>query len=219
MEARLSLEEGVFLVRLARRAVEEFLATAVRIEPPGDTPSKLREPRGVFVTIEKVFEDESGAVQKTLRGCIGYPEPVLPLVEATISAAIAAATEDPRFPPMTEDELDTVVFEVSVLTRPKRIEYERPEELLNKIVVGRDGIIVRAGPFQGLLLPQVPLEYDWDVIEYLSHACLKAGLPPDYWRTSRVDIYTFQAQVFTEVAPKGDVIERFLTPLKSGSEE
>lgn len=214
MEDRLTIEEGTFLVKLARKAVKEYLSSAVRIDPPGDTPSRLRKPRGVFVTIETVFEDERGVVRKALRGCIGYPEPIMPLARATIDAAIAAATEDPRFTPMTEDELDRVLFEVSVLTKPVKLSYERPEDLLKLIKVGRDGLIVAAGPFKGLLLPQVPLEYDWDVEEYLSHACIKAGLAPDHWRVSRIDIYTFQAQVFMEIAPNGEVIERLLTPIE-----
>lgn len=214
MGDRLSIEEGTFLVKLARKAVEEYLRSAIRIEPPENTPPRLREPRGVFVTIETVFEDEQGVVRKALRGCIGYPEPIMPLVRATIDAAIAAATEDPRFTPMTEDELDRVLFEVSVLTKPIKLSYEKPEDLLKLIKVGRDGLIVVAGPFRGLLLPQVPLEYDWDVEEYLSHACVKAGLAPDHWRVSHIDIYTFQAQVFMEIAPGGEVIERILMPVE-----
>ncbi|RLE68364.1 MAG: TIGR00296 family protein, partial [Thermoprotei archaeon] len=145
-----------------------------------------------------------------LRGCIGFPEPVMPLIEATIEAAIAAATEDPRFEPMLPEELRSVVFEVSVLTPPKILEYENPEELVEKVKVGRDGIIVERGLLRGLLLPQVPIEYNWGVEEYLSNACIKAGLPPDAWRTSRIKVYTFRARIFAEVYPEGDVIERIL---------
>jgi len=211
MEERLTLEEGSLLVKISRRAVQEFLTYARRVDVPSDIPEKLKNPRGVFVTIEEVYE-EGGVVKHRLRGCIGYPEPVKPLIEATIDSAIAAATQDPRFSPLKVEELDRVVFEVSVLTPPKPVEYSKPDDLLHAIVVGRDGVIVSVGPFKGLLLPQVPLEYDWDVEEYLSHACLKAGLPADYWRTSRINIYTFQAQVFAEIVPNGDIIEKLLIP-------
>ncbi|RLF02562.1 MAG: TIGR00296 family protein [Thermoprotei archaeon] len=206
----LTKEEGEFLVRNARNAVKEYLLSFKKVGVPADTPEKLREKAGVFVTIEKIQRDFTGMPRRVLRGCIGFPEPVMPLIEATIEAAIAAATEDPRFEPMLPEELRSVVFEVSVLTPPKILEYENPEELVEKVKVGRDGIIVERGLLRGLLLPQVPIEYNWGVEEYLSNACIKAGLPPDAWRTSRIKVYTFRARIFAEVYPEGDVIERIL---------
>ncbi len=208
---KLSIEEGRFLVKLARRAVEEYLSSARIITPPPETPLRLWEKRGVFVTIERIVVDpESRRADRILRGCIGYPEPVYPLVEGDIRAAIAAATQDPRFPPLTLREMKDVIFEVSVLTPPRRVEYRDPEELLDKIKVGRDGIIIESGYARGLLLPQVPVEYDWNVEEYLKNACLKAGLSEDAWREGRVNVYVFQAQIFIEVTPGGEVIEREL---------
>lgn len=208
---KLSVEEGEFLVKLARRAVKEYLSKAVIIEPPEDTPEKLKKESGVFVTIEKIYLDPIlRKATKELRGCIGYPEPILPLVEATIRASIAAATEDPRFPPLGLKELNEVIFEVSVLTPPKKIEYRSPEELLDQIKIGRDGIIIEAGIAKGLLLPQVPVEYGWNAEEFLDHACLKAGIRENAWREGRVNVYIFQAQIFVEVKPNGDVIEREL---------
>ena len=206
----LTKEEGEFLVRNARNAVKEYLLSFRKVGVPADTPERLREKAGVFVTIEKIQRDFTGMPRRVLRGCIGFPEPVMPLIEATIEAAIAAATEDPRFEPMLPEELRSVVFEVSVLTPPKILEYENPEELVEKVKVGRDGIIVERGLLRGLLLPQVPSEYNWGVEEYLSNACIKAGLPPDAWRTSRIKVYTFRARIFAEVYPEGDVIERIL---------
>lgn len=206
----LTKEEGEFLVRNARNAVKEYLLSFRKVGVPADTPERLREKAGVFVTIEKIQRDFTGMPRRVLRGCIGFPEPVMPLIEATIEAAIAAATEDPRFEPMLPEELRSVVFEVSVLTPPKILEYENPEELVEKVKVGRDGIIVERGLLRGLLLPQVPIEYSWGVEEYLSNACIKAGLPPDAWRTSRIKVYTFRARIFAEVYPEGDVIERIL---------
>jgi len=211
---RLSVEEGAFLVRLARRAVEEYLRNAVVIEPPPNTPPSLMRERGVFVTIESIRLDSvTGRVRRELRGCIGFPEPYFPLAEATIRAAIAAATDDPRFPPLTPRELGSVIFEVSVLTPPQQLRYREPRELLELVRVGRDGLLVELGGLRGLLLPQVPVDEGWSVEEYLSYACLKAGLPEDAWRSGKLRVYTFQAQVFVEVTPGGDVVERMLEVL------
>ena len=218
MSVRLSKEEGDFLVKLSRKAVNEYLTNFIKIEIPSNTPEKLKEKRGVFVTIERIVKNEDGLWRRELRGCIGFPEPVYPLAEATIEAAISAATDDPRFPPMLPEELKNVVFEVSVLTKPELVIYQDPSELLEKIRIGRDGLIIEKGMFRGLLLPQVPVEYRWSVEEYLSQACLKAGLPPDSWRYSKVKIYTFQAQVFAEIFPEGEIVERILDFAFSGNE-
>ncbi len=206
----LTLNEGELLVRLARRAVEEYLLNFIKINPPKDVPKKLLSKYGVFVTIETIIKNDQGKWERALRGCIGYPEPLKPLIEATIDAAIAAAVEDPRFPPMRANELDSVIFEVSVLTPPQKVRYSKPEELLKLIKIGRDGIIVEKGMFKGLLLPQVPVEYKWDIQEYLANACIKAGLPPNSWKNGSVNIYVFQAQIFAEIFPRDKVIERVL---------
>jgi uncharacterized protein (TIGR00296 family) len=209
--AKLSAEEGEFLVKLARRAVKEYLENARVIEPPPETPQRLFEKSGVFVTIEEIVVDPlMRRARRELRGCIGYPEPYFPLVEATIRSAIAAATEDPRFPPMTPKELERVVFEVSVLTKPEEVEYSSPEELPEKVRVGRDGLIVEQGVARGLLLPQVAVDEKWSPEEFLSYACLKAGLREDEWRRGRVRVYVFQSQIFVEVTPEGEVVERLL---------
>ncbi len=210
MSSRISKEEGEFLVKIARKAVTEYLTNFVKIDKPSDVPNSLLEKRGVFVTIEKIFRSEDGLWRRELRGCIGFPEPVYPLVEATIEAAISAATEDPRFPPMLLEELKSVVFEVSVLTKPMLVNYQSSSELVEKIKVGRDGLIIEKGMFKGLLLPQVPVEYGWNTEEYLSQACLKAGLPPNAWRYGSVKVYVFQAQIFAEIFPNGEIIERIL---------
>ena len=201
--------EGVFLVGLARKAVEEYLKNRTIIKPPKDTPEVLKRNMGVFVTIE-TLRKVGEKVKKELRGCIGFPLPIKPLVNATIEAAIAAATEDPRFPPMTYDEVGNVVFEVSILTPPEEIKVEKPREYLDKIVIGRDGLIVERGLYKGLLLPQVPVEYKWDVMTFLGETCMKAGLPPDAWTFKDTKIYKFQAIVYAELEPKGRVVKRDL---------
>ena len=200
MSFELSIDEGKFLVELARIAVKHYLKTRKQIPPPENTPRKLFEHCGVFVTINKL---ENGEQQ--LRGCIGYPYPTSPLVEAVIDSAINAATQDPRFPSLSAKELGEVVFEVSVLTPPELIETNNPKEYLSKFKVGEHGLIVERGPFKGLLLPQVPVEWNWCEEEFLCQCCMKAGLPPDTWLTKGTRIYKFKAIIFEEETPQGIV--------------
>jgi uncharacterized protein (TIGR00296 family) len=202
----LSLEEGRLLVELARKAVEEYLKNRKRIRPPENIPEKLMQPRGVFVTINSVEGEE-----KELRGCIGLPYPTTPLAEAVIESAISSATQDPRFYPLSLKELDSVVFEVSVLTPPQLVEVENPSEYPSKIKVGVDGLIIERGFYRGLLLPQVPVEWGWGEEEFLCQCCLKAGLPPDCWLMKGTKVYKFQAIIFEEETPKGEVRRKTLS--------
>ena len=196
----LSLKEGEFLIRLARNTVKTYLETGKVVKAPENTPNKLFENCGVFVTINSLKGGE-----KKLRGCIGYPYPTSPLVEAVIDSAVSAATRDPRFYPLSLVELGNVVFEVSVLTPPEAVEVENPKEYLANIKVGEDGLIVEKGFNKGLLLPQVPVEWEWCAEEFLCQCCVKAGLPPDSWLTKDAKIYKFQAIVFEEETPQGEV--------------
>jgi uncharacterized protein (TIGR00296 family) len=202
----LSLEEGRLLVELARKAVEEYLKNRKRIRPPENIPEKLMQPRGVFVTINSVEGEE-----KELRGCIGLPYPTTPLAEAVIESAISSATQDPRFYPLSLEELDSVVFEVSILTPPQLVEVENPSEYPSKIKVGVDGLIIERGFYRGLLLPQVPVEWGWGEEEFLCQCCLKAGLPPDCWLMKGTKVYKFQAIIFEEETPKGEVRRKTLS--------
>ncbi|HID18081.1 TPA: TIGR00296 family protein [Candidatus Bathyarchaeota archaeon] len=199
-------EQGEFLVRLARKAIIEYLKSNIKISPPPETPGKLREKCGVFVTLNRVTAKGG----RELRGCIGYPEPVMPLVKATIDSAINAAVGDPRFPPVRLGELNQIVIEVSVLTPPQLVKVESLRDYPHQIRIGVDGIIVEKGFYRGLLLPQVPVEWGWDSEEFLSHGCLKAGLPPDAWLVPGTKIYKFQAIIFEEEKPSGEVNRRTL---------
>jgi uncharacterized protein (TIGR00296 family) len=200
MPFELTDEEGKFLIKLARNTVEQYLEIGKATKPPKETPKKLFEHCGVFVTINSVLHCE-----KQLRGCIGYPYPTSPLVEAVIDSAINAATEDPRFESLTLEELDKVVFEVSVLTPPELVEVKNPKEYLSKIKVGEDGLIIERGYQKGLLLPQVPVEWGWCEEEFLCQCCMKAGLPPDTWLTKDAKIYKFKAIIFDEQTPNGEI--------------
>jgi uncharacterized protein (TIGR00296 family) len=142
---------------------------------------------------------------KLLRGCIGYPYPIKPLVEAVNVVAFAAAFEDPRFPRLDKSELGKIVVEVSVLTPPESIRMEKPEQYPSIIRVGVDGLIIKRGGRSGLLLPQVATEWGWDSDEFLSQTCVKAGLSPDAWLLPGTDVSRFQAIIFTEMTPGGKV--------------
>jgi uncharacterized protein (TIGR00296 family) len=200
MTFQLTLEEGEFLVNLARQTVTEYLNNGKVLQVPEDVSSKLMEPCGVFVTLNRVHK---GA--KRLRGCIGLPYPTTPLVQAVIEAALSAATQDPRFPPVAPEELDQIVFEVSVLTPPERVTVEKPTDYPSKIKIGRDGLIIEKGYYKGLLLPQVPVEWEWNTEEFLCQCCMKAGLSPDCWLLKDTKIYSFSSIIAEETAPKGQV--------------
>lgn len=174
-------EEERHLLALARRSIETFLRTGRRLRPePGS--AKLSAARGAFVTLK---------VDGELRGCIGYPLPHKPLIETVAEMAVAAASQDYRFPPLRIEELPRTKIEISVLTLPQ------PVKEVKEIEVGRHGLIVSKGISRGLLLPQVPGEYGWDLETYLRHGCLKAGLEENEWKKdARIEV--FEAQVFSE---------------------
>src|SRR5437867_11612891 len=117
--------------------------------------------------------------EKNLRGCIGYVSPPLNIYESVVVAAINAATEDPRFIAISEKELNEIIFEVSVLSKPSLIKLENIDVSLSKIVIGRDGLILESKYGSGLCLPQVPVEQQWNIREYLRNLCYKAGSPAD----------------------------------------
>ncbi len=203
MRFQLTFEEGKFLVKLARRAVENYLKNGKILNLPTNVSSKLKERCGVFVTINKVDHEK-----KELRGCIGFPYPTTLLVQAVIESAISSATQDPRFPPLLPDELSHVVFEVSVLTPPQQVEVQNPEKYRSEIKVGRDGLIVERNFSKGLLLPQVPVEWKWDAETFLCQCCMKAGLLPDSWLLDGTKVYTFQAIIFEEKSPNGNITRK-----------
>lgn len=199
-----SIEEGEYLVKLARESVSYYLKEGKKPVPPSPPSRRLMEKSGVFVTITKLVNGE-----RALRGCIGYPLPYMPLVEATVDSAISAAINDPRFPPMKERELNEALFEVSILSTPALISVKETRQYPKMIKVGRDGLVVEKGYYKGLLLPQVPVEYGWDAETFLAECCMKAGLPPDAWLSKSTKVYSFTAEVFSE-EPDGRVVRKGL---------
>jgi len=198
-----SLEEGTAAVKAARKVIEAH----VQGKKIGklELPKSFDELGGVFVTIN-TYPD------KELRGCIGYPEPIFALKEAIVDSAKSASTRDPRFRAVTPKELDKLVVEVSLLSKPEIIKVAKPKDYLKAVKIGRDGLIVELGLNRGLLLPQVPVEWKWDVHTFLDHTCMKAGLMADAWLDPLTKLYSFTAQVFDETAPNGKVVELPLIP-------
>ncbi|MCI0494351.1 AmmeMemoRadiSam system protein B [candidate division KSB1 bacterium] len=170
------------LLTTARKTIEHAL-TGKKIPKPASKSAILKEKRGAFVTLTK-----KGA----LRGCIGYIQGIKPLEETIIEMAQAAAFRDPRFQPVTLDELDDLEIEISVLTPIQEISD------VDEIVVGKHGLIIERGGYSGLLLPQVATDYGWDRDTFLEHTCQKAGLAPDAWKKSGTIIKVFSADVFHE---------------------
>ncbi len=193
-------EEGAFLVGFARSSIDAALGSG---ESPSleDISVKLKTDCGVFVTLNKV----SGS-SHSLRGCIGFPYPVMPLVDAVSEAAVSAALKDPRFQPVSLEEMSTVAVEVSVLTPPEKIVVQSPGEYPDHVRVGRDGLIVDRGSNRGLVLPQVAVDWGWSAEEFLSQCCIKAYLPPDSWLTQGTEVFRFRAIIFAEEEPRGRVV-------------
>ncbi|MHA1917219.1 MAG: TIGR00296 family protein [Candidatus Ranarchaeia archaeon] len=201
-----NLDDGKFLVKLARRTIEVFLESNRIISIPGNTPNNLLEKSGAFVTLNRKNNDH-----KELRGCIGIVLPIYSLTETVIKMAISSSTEDPRFNAVSKDEISQLLVEVSCLTPPKQIIVENQLEYGNKIKVGKDGLIIEGNGRSGLLLPQVPIERNWDEITFLDQTCIKAGLQQKAWLDPSTKVKSFQAQVFAEKEPAGDIIELPLT--------
>lgn len=185
----LNEEQGQILVKLARQTIEERLGKrSIKVDPDSMTDSAFKEKRGTFVTL---------TIKKQLRGCIGNLDSTVSIVDGIERNAVNAAFSDPRFPPLKADELDRVDIEVSILTEPQPLEYRDSRDLLSKLRVNVDGVILRKGSASATFLPQV-----WEQLpqpeKFLSHLCTKAGLPADTWRKGNLDILTYQVQCFEE---------------------
>lgn len=171
------------LLQVARQAV--VAACCGGTAPPTETDDPtLAAIQGAFVTLHTPEGD--------LRGCIGHIEGHLPLIETVVEMAVAAATQDPRFPRVRCDEVANLQIEISAMSPLREV------ESLKAIEVGRHGLIVSAGYHRGVLLPQVATEYGWTRDEFLSHTCLKAGLAANAWHDKHTKIECFEAEVFGE---------------------
>ena len=194
----LQAKQGEDIVKYARSVIEGYFG-GTKPKRPDSLKAAFSEKVGVFATLHKGGD---------LRGCIGFPEPVINLGDAVEQAALSAALEDPRFPQVEADEMEDIVVEVSLLTKPELVQAADPREYPARVKVGRDGLIAQSGYSRGLLLPQVPVEQGWDSKTFLCHTCTKAGLPSDEWTKKGFKLYSFTAQIFSEDSPRGRISER-----------
>jgi uncharacterized protein (TIGR00296 family) len=203
----LTVDDGKALIQFARENIESYLSTGSRIDIPPELAERFSEHGGAFVTLNKMVSE----TETDLRGCIGIILPIYPLIETIHNISISSAVEDPRFPEVKTSEMDRILIEISVLSVPQKVEVSTPEEYLEKIVIGRDGLIASDGMHKGLLLPQVPVEQgrNWDVETFLQHTCQKAWMAPNAWRNiDQVSIESFTATIFEEETPRGDVRQK-----------
>ena len=194
----ISIQEGTELVRLARTSVEAYIKNKKIFSIEKNSNKKA----GVFVTLYYINKTND---EKNLRGCIGSVFPTQNIYHSVIAAAINAATEDPRFIAINEKELDDVIFEVSVLTKPSLIRLDNTDASLSKIVIGRDGLMLESRYGSGLFLPQVPVEQKWNARDYLSNLCYKTGAPSDAWLLPDSKVYTFCSLIFREKLPNREI--------------
>lgn len=189
MNEKLTLEEQKTLLRMAREAIE-YRVRGKKLPPIPTTSltSNLREQGASFVTL---------TIRNQLRGCIGALEAYQPLADDVREHAIAAAFEDPRFPPLREDELSRIQIEVSRLTRPVPLEYKDADDLLTKLRPHVDGVILKDGLRRATFLPQV-----WEKLptpsEFMDNLCYKMGAAHQLWRSKHLDIFTYQVEEFHE---------------------
>jgi uncharacterized protein len=179
--------ERKLMLALARQSVAQAVS---RQEMPeaGDVSPTLAEKKACFVTLTR---------QGTLRGCLGQVRPQQPLYQAVINNARGAALRDPRFPPVRPDEVDQLKIEVSVLTEPEPLPFSSPEELLDKLQVNRDGVLLEIGPRMATFLPQVWRSFP-DKVEFLDHLAQKAGCAPGAWRHHGATVSVYRAESFEE---------------------
>lgn len=189
----ISSKEAKELLRLGRQAVEASFRSS-EPEIPEEVKERFAPKRGVFTTLLTYPEER-------LRGCMGVVEPKYPLWQGVVYTSLKAAFSDPRFPPLREEELGSVIWELSILSALKPV----PKELLpGSINIGIQGLMVEKGVLKGLLLPQVATEHSLSPEEFLALTCRKAGLPDGCWKDKDTQVYTFEAQVFRETKPPTD---------------
>lgn len=188
-ELSLNEKEKLFLLKLARDSIKYFLENGKAMTFNAKLPSKkLEEKIATFVTLTENGE---------LRGCVGHLEPVYPLYVDVIKNSVSAAFDDFRFKRMERDEIDNIKIELSVLSVPRKLDYSTAEELLKKIEIGKDGIIIKYKSYKATFLPQV-----WEQIPnkevFLSQLCIKALLSSDFWRDGKLEVYKYRVMHFEE---------------------
>jgi hypothetical protein len=179
----ITYEEKIILLSAARKSIESIF-TKTKIETPDyEQHPILKLNAGAFVTITEL---------NSLRGCIGYILSDQPLFETICDAAVQAAMHDPRFPPLSKNEISQIKIEISVLSPPFIL------HSYDEIIIGKHGLILEENSARGLLLPQVPVEHNMNRDQYLDAICQKSGLSKKYWQTQQIKLKGFTAEVFSE---------------------
>ena len=187
----ISLKEGKKLIKYCKELIESKFNDKKVSDLKG-----FDEKLGIFVTLYR---------KGILRGCIGYPEPIYKLNKGIKEATLNAAFSDPRFLSVRKHEIPEIEVEISILTKPQLIKVKNPLEYLDKIEIGKDGLIVKSNFATGILFPRDAGDENWDPEEFLGQACMKARLDFTAWMDSKVEVYKFQAQIFKE--ENGKVVE------------
>lgn len=188
----LTMEQRQTLLRVARQSIEQALRGETPRLPAG-LDARLLQPGAVFVTLTQNGE---------LRGCIGSLVAHRPLAEDVVHNALAAAFEDPRFPPLTAAELPYTRIEISLLTPYQPLSFQNADELVRKLRPSVDGVLLEVGWHRATFLPQV-WEHFPNAEDFLAHLCLKAGLPANAWRWPQAKVYVYQVEKFTESGEAG----------------
>ncbi|MEM1640001.1 MAG: TIGR00296 family protein [Acidilobaceae archaeon] len=205
-----NLELAKLLIKTARNAIKFYIEKGYRLyEVPRDLLERypiMKKKAALFVTLEKLKEVGEKRVSE-LRGCIGFVEPVYPLHVAIVESAVSSAFGDPRFPPVKSVELSEIVVVLSVLGEKVPV-----ADLEREVLIGRDGLYVEMDIsgrklFTGVLLPEVPVEYCWDVRTFADMTCRKAGMESGCWREHFVKLYRIPGRTFRELEPEGEVVE------------
>lgn len=187
--SKLTDQEGKYLLDVARKTIQQELFKDTPVKKGNDLESPMfTEKRGTFVTL---------TTNGNLRGCIGHILPDETLIEGIRENAVNAAFKDPRFDPLSKKEWGNVKIEISILTEPKPLEYSDADDLLKKIRINIDGVIIKKGYYQATFLPQV-WEQLPDKKEFFTHLCLKAGMDGNEWKKGKIEVYTYQVQAFEE---------------------
>ena len=185
----LSNDLGTKLTSYSRKVLEEYINNSRTLEPLFN-PEILEEKAGIFCTLRK---------NKQLRGCIGFHYPSHKLGDALVKSTIQAAVHDPRFNPVKPSELNQIEIELTVLTPPELIKVRDSDEYVKIIKIGIDGLIIESGQRRGLLLPQVPVEQQWTIEEFLEGICHKAYLDSNAWQDIKnTKLYKFNGKIFEE---------------------
>jgi uncharacterized protein, PH0010 family len=192
----LHTNEGILAVKAARKVISNILDGNDSLYDLPSFPVIFSEKRGALVTLLKDGE---------LRGCIGYPYPVIPFSDVLIKSAAAAAFEDPRFFPIEKKDFSKICVEVTAMTLPDLLEgaFTTYSDLIK---IGTHGLIAEYGENRGVLLPQTAVENGWDVIEFLCQTCIDAEMTPMMWKYG-AKIYRFEVQIFREVEPDGAIVK------------